>query len=453
MERHPRRARPRLARWGIVLTLIGVVGTACQPLTPPVTPTHVAGIPAGTALQESGAISVTTDGAVIDAMDVEGQIAVRANNVTIRRTKVTYAGYHSIRVYDGFRGLVVEDSEIACADPAKTSGIVFGNYTARRVVADGCRTAFVTTSGNAVVEQSYADGELVGAPTSTTPTTDAPTTPTTPPTTTTPPTPTTPPATTPPPTTTPPTTPPPTDGHPTAATTGVRAGVALQRTGTVYADEPGQVVDGLDVSGSVIVTADDVTIRNTRVTTNGARYGIEIRGETTGTVIEDVDVVGTDTNCSVGIVHSRYTARRVDVSGCGDGIRVGPDTLVEDSYIHDQRKWEGTHNDAIQTMGGSNITIRRNTVAGPWKESTSALIMMADLAPIDRLTIEGNLLSGGTYTVYLNAKEAKGMPLPTNVVIRGNTWVADSWKYGSHTLAGSVSWSDNTLTTGKVLAR
>ena len=50
------------------------------------------GVPAGTTLSPSGSITVSTDGTVINGLDVSGTISVNARNVTIQNTRVTAAG-------------------------------------------------------------------------------------------------------------------------------------------------------------------------------------------------------------------------------------------------------------------------------------------------------------------------------------------------------------------------
>jgi hypothetical protein len=50
------------------------------------------GIPAGTTLSPSGSITVTTDGTVINGLDVAGTITINARNVTIKNTRVTVIG-------------------------------------------------------------------------------------------------------------------------------------------------------------------------------------------------------------------------------------------------------------------------------------------------------------------------------------------------------------------------
>ncbi|MEK7572071.1 MAG: hypothetical protein AAB553_07405, partial [Patescibacteria group bacterium] len=41
-------------------------------------------------LTPSGSMTVTTAGAVIDGRDITGQLTIRANNVTVKNTKITY---------------------------------------------------------------------------------------------------------------------------------------------------------------------------------------------------------------------------------------------------------------------------------------------------------------------------------------------------------------------------
>ena len=55
-------------------------------------------------------------------------------------------------------------------------------------------------------------------------------------------------------------------GYPDASNTGIKAGVTLKKSGSVNADRNGQVIDGLDITGEINVTASNVVIKNTRVT-------------------------------------------------------------------------------------------------------------------------------------------------------------------------------------------
>lgn len=119
------------------------------------------GVPVGTSLTSSGSFTVTTNGAVIDSLNVTGQIVVRANNVTIRRTRITSGDYYPIDYTGSHTGLLVEDCEILGTSYNVTAGLSFNNYTARRVFVTGCADGF-KADANALIEDCYVDGLAIG---------------------------------------------------------------------------------------------------------------------------------------------------------------------------------------------------------------------------------------------------------------------------------------------------
>lgn len=372
-----------------------------------------AGVPEGVELTPSGSLLVTTDGAVVEGKDVTGRIWVRADDVTIRNSRVSYDSYHSIRLYDGYTGLVVEHVDIECGSHSRTKGIVFGNYTARAVEADGCATAFVSTAGNVEVSGSVVDGEPVdfttpprGEPPVTT-TTPSGTTPTTDPSGSAPPT-TRPPGSSVPPT--PPTTRPPGSGSgpgagfPDASTTGVPAGSALRPSGSVTVTDDGAVLENLHITGTVRVNASDVTIRNSLIDNTG-RYPIQIGAGARNLLVEDSTIDGNG-QASVAILAGEYTLRRVDVFAVQDGPRIGGDNVViEDSWIHHLHRVPGGHHDAIQVHPrGTNIVIRHNRIEAynpDTGDPMNAAIQIGSLSagPMIGLVVEDNYMNGGNYTV------------------------------------------------------
>jgi hypothetical protein len=74
-----------------------------NPPTPPAWPTPAttgfrgAGV-SEASLTPSGSITTSTDGQVIDRMDITGGITVRHNNVTIRNSRINYTGDYGVRV-------------------------------------------------------------------------------------------------------------------------------------------------------------------------------------------------------------------------------------------------------------------------------------------------------------------------------------------------------------------
>ena len=110
------------------------------------------GVPAGTVLKASGTITVTTTGAVVDGLDITGCVYVRANNVTIRRTRVTSTGCTDT-VQNHASNLVLEDVEINGSN-RDDHCLVWGSYAARRVNMHHCSDGAYLLS-NTTIESTY----------------------------------------------------------------------------------------------------------------------------------------------------------------------------------------------------------------------------------------------------------------------------------------------------------
>jgi hypothetical protein len=115
----------------------------------------------GTLTARSGDITVTTDGAVIENIDLQGTIRVQARNVTIRNVKVTSSDYWPIFV-EG-TGATVEDSTIVGAGSSQASiGDAGGSNVFRRLNlfggADGIKIANNSTLADSFIHD-LARGE------------------------------------------------------------------------------------------------------------------------------------------------------------------------------------------------------------------------------------------------------------------------------------------------------
>lgn len=98
------------------------------------------GVPAGTRLTPSGSITVIEDGAVLEGLDVDGCILVKAKDVTIRSSRVRCSspvGQVAVAVSSPGDRLTLEDVEV---DGLGTSAVCVGwsGYTLLRVNVHGC---------------------------------------------------------------------------------------------------------------------------------------------------------------------------------------------------------------------------------------------------------------------------------------------------------------------------
>lgn len=187
---------------------------------------------------------------------------------------------------------------------------------------------------------------------------------------------------------------------PDASNTGVPDGVTLEpHAGTLTVTTDGTVIDGLDIDGCLLIKADNVTIRNTRIRCADTRalYAPTGYGPT---LVEHVEVAGVAEPWSHGVVGHHMTVRHTDIHGFGDGVKLWTGSTYEHNYIHDLAVGDGQHNDGMQMSGGHDVVIRNNRIVHD-PTQTSAILIKADVAPIYNLTIDGNWLEGGNYTLYL----------------------------------------------------
>lgn len=117
------------------------------------------GVPAGTALTVvNGDLTVSADGAIVDAKDVRGLLIIQASNVTVRnsiirgRTVSTNGAYITIKSGSNIR---IEDSEIAPITPSVYLDGIWGqNFSATRLHIRGGVDG-MKISDNSRIESSF----------------------------------------------------------------------------------------------------------------------------------------------------------------------------------------------------------------------------------------------------------------------------------------------------------
>lgn len=197
-------------------------------------------------------------------------------------------------------------------------------------------------------------------------------------------------------------------GYPDASNTGVPAGVDLKKSGSIDASKDGQVIDGLDITGEINVTAKNVTIKNSRVTggrgAGAADWVVILRPGADNLTIKDSEIrtpagSAQDIACVFNIGDTKPTISRVDIHGCSAGVSSGGG-LVEDSFIHDMAAVPGlSHDVGIASNGGGGMTVRHNTVFNQF-DQTAAVAFYQDFGTQKNNLVEDNLLAGGGYCVY-----------------------------------------------------
>jgi hypothetical protein len=240
-------------------------------------------------------------------------------------------------------------------------------------------------------------------------------------------------------------------GTPGASNTGVPAGVTLKASGGLTVTTANTVIDGLDISGAVVVKAPGVVIKNSRIHGSGSGTGVQTSGSGTVTVY-DSEIYGFEN----GIGFDGWTAIRVNIhSTTGDGVKLGSNVLLQDSWIHNLTPSSGAHADGGQVQYGVvNTVIRHNVIdLSTTSSANSALFIAPDLGNSTNgpLTVEGNYLDGGNFTAFC-VDGNDGQYFIGNITFRDNTF-GRSAQYGPVRVNVPVTWTNNTYAdTGKAIS-
>jgi hypothetical protein len=196
------------------------------------------------------------------------------------------------------------------------------------------------------------------------------------------------------------------------------SGALTNYTGSLNISTGGTVIENKTINGSLRISAQNVTVRNCKIT-GFSNWGIDADGST-GTIIDHCTMVGQSGNSCI-LTGANGTVTNCDLSRMDNGIMIQSGTcLVEGNYIHDLNV--GGHVDGIQTGGPvSGVTIRGN-----WVESfdTSCIFLSNEFGLTQNVTITGNTLKNKgptdpnrtSSTIYPNGP---GIKITNNRMERG----------------------------------
>ncbi|MEO6513243.1 MAG: right-handed parallel beta-helix repeat-containing protein [Candidatus Saccharimonadales bacterium] len=236
---------------------------------------------------------------------------------------------------------------------------------------------------------------------------------------------------------------------PTAANTGVPAGTTLSASGTITVTTPGTVIDGKDVTGSIKVNANNVTIKNSKIHTSGGYWAIFSDIDPTGTKIINNEIYS-PSGFYTGITLNNVFICGNYIHGFDNMITGGDNMTIQANYMD---KFESVdpspHFDGIEIYWGNNTKVWGNNilmqdVSGNWLGDTGAINLTTENSNIDNVDIRGNWIGGGSYTLYVVRSTDHPTNRYTNISVVNNRW------YGSapngYAMWGPVS-SDDPITT------
>lgn len=199
----------------------------------------------------------------------------------------------------------------------------------------------------------------------------------------------------------------------------------------------GTVISGLNITGKIIVNAENVTIRDTQC------YGIQVNSslpDGTGPLIEYCRIRPPDCwNTSSGaleaaIVYNNYTVRWTDISNTFDGLKAFGNVSVDNCWIHDMSPCSNAgntgggyaHSDGIQTGGGSGLTVSNSAFTNTG--NNAGIFLFRDGAggygtnPISNVSITNcTITQSGNFNLWIEEANDPGIPggdkVPLNVTV------------------------------------
>jgi hypothetical protein len=257
-------------------------------------------------------------------------------------------------------------------------------------------------------------------------------------------------------------------GFPTAATTGPRSTPDSRQSGDITIRTDGTVIDGWNLTGSLDIYANDVTVVDSSITSTNW-WGVNLRSGYHGLRVlhsritavpgKGLDNGGEDyavSNMGTSSVEVGWS----DISVFGDALSMGQGDL-HDNYVHDlapfvnlSGQWQ--HLDPVISDGGGSgqLVIRHNTLlnsVGVDHGASAAVGLYPDTGTVNNAVVDSNWIAGGAYALYGGGPGSTGIKVTHNVFSDqyhpacGYYGVVAYWNAGG---AGNV-WTDNTTAEGK----
>lgn len=261
-------------------------------------------------------------------------------------------------------------------------------------------------------------------------------------------------------------------GFPTAGNTGPQSTASFTaHSGNISIHDNGMIISGWNLTGSLDIYADNVTIINSRIT-SANWWGVNLRPGYTGlrilhSYITAAPGKGPDNGGEVYAL-SNMSSGSIEVGWCdlsvfGNTISTGHG-YIHDNYVHDlvpfiNHSGYYQHTDAIIANGGdtAGLRIEHNTLLNPIdvRHGASAAIgLYPDNGVVTDTTIKDNWLAGGAYALYGGGSGAARM------IVSGNVFSAQYWPqcgfYGAiahwNPAGAGNQWSGNAYGDGTQVA-
>lgn len=217
--------------------------------------------------------------------------------------------------------------------------------------------------------------------------------------------------------------------QPNTSNTGVPAGTTLSAyTGSLTISTAGTVIDSKVISGDLKITANNVTIKNSRIT-GGGYYVVQSNASSGVKLLHNEIISSSGGNKYIGVLGKYEFICGNYIHGFENAISMYDGGATIQANLIDKMDGAPTaHHDGIEIYGGSNYKIWGNTIkltnasGNGWLTETGAINISDDSSVINDVEINGNWLGGGSYTVYVDDQFGYSL---SNIKLINNTWLGN----------------------------
>lgn len=227
--------------------------------------------------------------------------------------------------------------------------------------------------------------------------------------------------------------------------------------GPLMITKSGTVLDGVDITGSLVIAANNVTIRRSRIRSETTWYAVRQYSEFHGLKLQYVEV----TNLPKAIPDMALSAGtnalldHVYIHGMQRGVFATSGMTISNSYLDDFVNNSDSHAQAILALGRANhVRILNNVLGCGTNMCTAALSVFPEQGSNNDWIVDSNVLNGGAFAVYLGYSPESGESPNTNIRFTNNTFGTKYWancgEYGAVASWSNVpgnSWANNSWLT------
>ncbi len=250
---------------------------------------------------------------------------------------------------------------------------------------------------------------------------------------------------------------------PDATNTGVPTGTTLTIVSgdqTFDSTYDGQTIAGKDFRGFIKVTGSNITFKNCifhggKATSNTALLDTQVEDSTApythrggkNLIVEDSEFVPMNPSVLIdGIWGENLTILRVNVHGSVDGMKLSNNSTVRDSYIHDMQWYavdpnttDGTHNDCVQILDGTNIQVVHNNLNPNGSYANSSVQITQDFGTTGTVLLDSNWADWGGYSFNISQKRNSDLSGTLNTVSVTNNRFGHHGEYGAVKIGTGVT--------------